>query len=256
MGKKRNLINQQFDRLTVINETTKRDIGGGVIWLCQCECGNIVEVRGSSLISGHTKSCGCLQKEKARQIGNNNLNDLTNLVFGKLQVLKRGKTCKTPNGSTRVYWICKCECGNIIEVCGNSLKSNNTTSCGCLYSKGEEMIGQLLTTNNIEYTKEHIFLDCISVGGGKCRFDFFVNNQYIIEFDGKQHFSYNNAGWNSQDNYNRIIANDKIKNEYCWSHNIPIIRIPYTHLNKLSIQDLVLETSQFIVKRKENNEEV
>ena len=255
MGKKRNLINQQFERLVVKEEIAKRDASGGVMWLCQCECGNTIEVRGSSLVSGHTKSCGCLQKEKAQQIGRNNLNDLTNLTFGKLQVLKRGKTIKTPNGSTRVFWICKCECGNIIEVCGNSLTSNNTTSCGCLRSKGEEIIGKLLATNNIPYTKEYIFKNCVSVAGGECRFDFFVNNQYVIEFDGKQHFSCNNVGWNDQNSYNRTVANDKIKNEYCWSHNIPIIRIPYTHLNQLTIQDLIIETSTFVI-RKDNNEEV
>lgn len=33
------------------------------MWYCECECGNTVTVRQSSLTSGHTKSCGCLYME-------------------------------------------------------------------------------------------------------------------------------------------------------------------------------------------------
>ena len=33
------------------------------IWLCKCDCGNFIEVSGTDLRSGHTKSCGCMHKE-------------------------------------------------------------------------------------------------------------------------------------------------------------------------------------------------
>lgn len=39
-----------------------------------------------------------------------------------------------------------------------------------------------------------------------------------------------------------------LKNEYCFKNNIPIIRIPYTHYSELELKDLLLETSQFIIK--------
>jgi hypothetical protein len=35
-----------------------------IYWLCKCDCGKSIEVRGSSLISGHTKSCGCYLSDK------------------------------------------------------------------------------------------------------------------------------------------------------------------------------------------------
>jgi len=38
-----------------------------------------------------------------------------------------------------------------------------------------------------------------------------------------------------------------IKNTYCKEHNIPLIRIPYTHYNDLCIEDLLLETSNYII---------
>lgn len=37
------------------------------MWKCQCDCGNEIIVRPDSLTSGHTKSCGCLQKEIVSQ---------------------------------------------------------------------------------------------------------------------------------------------------------------------------------------------
>ena len=61
-GKLRNnLIGQTFDYLTVLHRSENRGNGKKpeVIWECQCLCGKIVTVKGYSLISGHTKSCGC-----------------------------------------------------------------------------------------------------------------------------------------------------------------------------------------------------
>lgn len=54
----------QYGRLTVI----KRGLGktGGAYWECLCSCGNTITVYGNSLRCGSTKSCGCLQREIAR----------------------------------------------------------------------------------------------------------------------------------------------------------------------------------------------
>ena len=59
------LINQKFGALVVIDRADDYISSNGTHydkWKCQCECGNVIEARGSSLRSGHTKSCGCLQK--------------------------------------------------------------------------------------------------------------------------------------------------------------------------------------------------
>lgn len=55
--------------------------------------------------------------------------DLTGQVFGRLIVLKRDTTVEKSKG---VYWICKCECGNIKSILGASLRKGATVSCGCL----------------------------------------------------------------------------------------------------------------------------
>jgi len=48
----------------VVKERAENDKWGSIQWLCRCDCGNLIKTRGSSLKSGHTKSCGCEQKEK------------------------------------------------------------------------------------------------------------------------------------------------------------------------------------------------
>lgn len=55
-------IGDTFGRLTVIEQadSTKQ---GRRRWECRCDCGNIVVVRGNHLVSGNTKSCGCLSQK-------------------------------------------------------------------------------------------------------------------------------------------------------------------------------------------------
>ena len=63
---KLNLIGSEpFGRLTVLRESG-RNKHGQVLWECQCECGVKVIVASKSLISGHTKSCGCWNREVRR----------------------------------------------------------------------------------------------------------------------------------------------------------------------------------------------
>lgn len=61
MGKFRDLTGQRFGRLVVLKRIENR--GRFVCWLCKCDCGEEAKVTSNSLLSGHTKSCGCLHKE-------------------------------------------------------------------------------------------------------------------------------------------------------------------------------------------------
>lgn len=58
--------------------------------------------------------------------------DLTEQRFGRLVVLCRGVDTVTPNGKSRVMWVCQCDCGNTVSVRSDSLRNGLTTSCGCL----------------------------------------------------------------------------------------------------------------------------
>ncbi len=58
-GNRKNILHQRFGSLVAMMPTDKRDSSGGMIWLCQCDCGNSKEVSSSNLRTGHTSSCGC-----------------------------------------------------------------------------------------------------------------------------------------------------------------------------------------------------
>lgn len=121
--------------------------------------------------------------------------------------------------------------------------SGNTLSCGCeKRSRGENKISQILTEAKIPFKTEYIFEDCINPKTGKkLRFDFFVDNKYVIEYDGIQHsISSPGVGWG--EDFEQIQFRDKLKNEYCQNHNIPIIRIPYTKYDTLVLEDLLLNS--------------
>lgn len=59
------LTGQRFGRLVVVARA-ENDKYGEARWLCRCDCGRKVIVRGASLRCGDTKSCGCLKREKAK----------------------------------------------------------------------------------------------------------------------------------------------------------------------------------------------
>ena len=57
----------KFGRLTLIRRVDEeRTARGARKWQCKCDCGRLVVVSASNVISGITKSCGCLRKEACR----------------------------------------------------------------------------------------------------------------------------------------------------------------------------------------------
>ena len=162
--------------------------------------------------------------------------DITGQDFGYWHVLY--KTEKR-NTSGIIYWHCKCKCGIERDVLGSSLRQGLSLSCGnhSNVSKGNEKIAQLLSQANIPFETEKKFKTCKDKK--ELPFDFYVNNKYLIEYDGVQHFE------ESIFDYEYTHKHDLIKNDWCKNNNISLIRIPYTHFNNLCLKDLLLETTNF-----------
>lgn len=246
MGKLIDEVGKKYGRLTVLSRSEEhKKKTTRAYWVCQCECGNITVVSGSNLRRGSIQSCGCLQKEKTVNSNKEKLDDLTGQQFGNLTVLKR-----VDNKKKQTAWLCKCKCGALTEVMSCNLKRiGGTQSCGCCSSSsGEKTIAELLTSNNINFKREYKFKDCLSEKGEHYRFDFAIieDNQvkYLIEYHGRQHYMEINGYFHDNLSFRTKRDNDKV--EYCFRNKIPLIIIPYTHLGKITLNDLKIETSSFI----------
>ena len=63
--KKYSLVNQKYGRLLVLWKGKKRT-SRSMMWECRCDCGKVIRVAGTSLRTGKTYSCGCLQRDVAK----------------------------------------------------------------------------------------------------------------------------------------------------------------------------------------------
>lgn len=281
MGKILDLIGQTFGKLTVLEKTRKNN---RVAWICQCECGNQTTVITNSLTSGNTKSCGCginrpdetgkiygfltvinkaptkngkaywncrcrcgketivsgdaLRRGQSISCGCSKIIDEIDNTYGLLTV-EQFAYIENHNA----YWICKCKCGNLVTIAGSHLRSGHTQSCGCAKSVGEYKINQILSQNNIFYQSQYAVL----VDDSYLRFDFALldeNNQPIkfIEYDGEFHYPNSPHPWESYENIHR---RDLLKNEYCKTNNIPLVRIPYWERDNLNL-DLIVSDKYLI----------
>ena len=208
-------------------------------WWCECDCEdhNIILVRRNNLTSGNTKSCGCQntqsRKSNIKKATEATKLDLTNLVFGELTAIKATEARK----NNSVVWECKCSCGRTHYVAANDLNSHKIESCGCVVeSKGVRIIKELLDKNNISYIVEKTFDTCRFTNTNQCaRFDFYIDNKFLLEFDGIQHFQEGDLNY-FRDSLEKRKEHDNFKNNWCKKQNIPLKRIPYTALPKLSIE--------------------
>lgn len=125
-----NLIGQQYNRLQVIGNVGINK-SRATLWKCQCDCGKEVVTTGTSLKNGHTKSCGCYNKEiLSKNIRRYNKQrskyTLVGSKFGKLTVIDFSH--KGENHAK--YWICLCECGKKVIQTTSHLR-DGYKSCGC-----------------------------------------------------------------------------------------------------------------------------
>ena len=62
------ITGQVFGRLTVVRRSDERNRDRDRLWLCRCQCGNETLVIARLLRSGATQSCGCLRRERAKNL--------------------------------------------------------------------------------------------------------------------------------------------------------------------------------------------
>ena len=255
MGAFIDLTGQRFGKL-IVTRRAANNKNNKTCWYCDCDCGNKDEIKvGQDLKRQHTTSCGhCNEK----RINGTTIIDIRGKQYGNF-IVKELMPERTSNRQT--LWKCKClKCQTEVIVREGDLVHNNGNYIKCDCSKkyiGEETIKNILKEHDISFEYQKTFQNCKFINTNRpAVFDFYVDNKYIIEYDGQQHFEYreNGISWNNKEHFEKTQLRDKFKNKWCLDNNIPLIRIPYTHLKELCLEDLLLETSTYIFKGEGINE--
>lgn len=217
------MIGKTFGYLTVLRRSVNEwpTDNKYPTWVCKCKCGNIAYVAASNLTRGNTLSCGC-KREK----------DLSGMTFGKLKVIKKIQTSR---------WLCLCECGTETIVKSSALISGHTSSCGCLRSKNEQTINEILSEYGIEHLSQYTFEDLKAKGKNCLPFDSAILKDgkliALIEYQGRQHLpSYGKE----YGRYQREVT-DEAKKQYCKANNIPLFYIWFNEDIRTSINNILSE---------------
>ena len=244
----------KINKLTLIRKE-------GSDWICDCDCGTKNyrvthpyrlknELIGN--VKDHTGSCGCIQSRvmKAANREGGIQSKYQKITYGGLKIIEETNYVDK-NGSVVIMAECP-KCGTVfptlrrydIKVCSKCSTGRENLSLEDFFlkneckSKDEQKIYDLLTKHNIPFIYNKTFQDCIDKT--YLPFDFYVNNSYIIEFDGEQHFK--NIKFFDFDICHK---HDLYKNQYCFSRNIPLIRIPYNGI--YDFEDLLLESTPYLL---------
>ena len=101
----KDITGQRFSRLVVL-ERAGSNKDGHAVWKCLCDCGEHTWAIGKLLRTGHTRSCGCLQKEIARK--NKTTHGMAAKGRGKgtayYSWLAMRQRCEQPNHSEYRYY--------------------------------------------------------------------------------------------------------------------------------------------------------
>ena len=129
--------------------------------LCQCTCGTIREVLIKNLMDGKSRSCGCMAREKAREKLYREMDQkVLGHSFDRLTPIRR----VNQEGLSR--YLCRCTCGNEIEVLGSQLLAGFYRSCGCRQKEGydgfekiKDLGTQKLASKRVEGTSLYAIQD-------------------------------------------------------------------------------------------------
>lgn len=115
------LSNRRFGSL-VVQHRNGSDAQKNALWLCQCDCGNHVDVRAPFLKKGQrfcSKQCPEYARENRADIIGQRFGELTALWFVKVDAYQKA------------VWRFLCDCGTEADISIGNISNGHTTSCGC-----------------------------------------------------------------------------------------------------------------------------
>lgn len=152
------------------------------------------------------------------------------------------------NSYTKVEIVCP-KHGSFFQNPGDHLHSK--AGCPiCKESKGERLVSNILESHNIKFIPQKSFEDLKHKS--LLYYDFYLPDLNVcIEYDGEQHFR-SVMIFGGNDKFKELQLKDKLKNEYCISNNIPLLRLTYkdsdADVKTKVLNFLQIKESYFITK--------
>lgn len=141
-----------------------------------------------------------------------------------------------------VTFKCKCGCNFDRSIYKWMDGRDLCVKCSNRQSSYERKVEEFLIKNNISYITEFRYNSCKDEK--PLPFDFYLNDYNIlIEIDGQQHYQPVAFGGDNSEiekRFNLQIKHDKIKEDFCKSNNIPLLRIPYTYFLTNEWENLII----------------
>ena len=120
------LTGREFGLLTVLKMKPRERDGNGkllpVKWICECQCGNVCEKSTGNLLSGNTRSCGCLLAKNFKNLKGRPPKDRTGLCPYPCNMCAKsmaGGCCAECEKRASCHYVCQ----NSPERCGRDKKA-------------------------------------------------------------------------------------------------------------------------------------
>ena len=183
----------------------------------------IVNVWAENFVRGHNCRVESYKDRNFRRVSKDTINEMINAD---------GNYWCNPDEYTNSESRClkiRCKCGNYFRTSYSNYKRVNVRRCPTCVAKeslGEIEVRKALEELCLSYEPEKRFADCRDKK--PLPFDFYLQDyNLVIEFDGQNHF------YEVFPNHAKTVIHDAIKNEYCKTHDINILRIPYWNGHKV-----------------------
>lgn len=189
----------------------------------KCKCGNI-----------HTKNARQILRNPSCPKCANNIKKTTEQFIKEMENInsKIFIIGEYINAETPIEYIC--DCGKYHKASPSVLLQGHR--CGhCNMSKPEQEFANCLETNEIKYEYDYKIKECLHKN--MLKFDFWLPKYAtLVEIDGEHHYKPVNfrgiSDERAKERHEYCVEMDSIKNEFCNSHNIVLIRIPYWNFSK------------------------
>ena len=192
------IINQRYFKIVVkekdeeLSLKLKKDY-----YKCICDCGNITSIRANDLYNNKIKSCGCYNPHHYKDIKNKKFDRLTAIDY-KYTINKKA------------YWLCECDCGNIVIISASNLQSGHSKSCGCKKNKSQNYnikkhFRNLLKNKIIETLYLNDYHCCLSKSQEN------LEVHHLESFDNLYKKAISSLNYPLYDNFNEYSLEQKIK---------------------------------------------